>query len=352
MSGFSINSSDKGGSRYNKSAKGPSRPKQKAADRKKLPAKKQKRSKERRAMSRAELSTYANENGIKLPAKQKKTKGLKAVIGYPNLVHAIQNDFVKQINKGNKNSLLGLSAKPIKSALFYGPPGNGKAFIVNKVIKELGGNKFTLSTSTQSDDLTCDKDEAILDLFKKARVKAKKTGKPSIVIVDEADRLLSDRDFLLDDEANAQKALLKEISSNKNKDVYTFLITNNPGDLDPTTIRTGIIDSKYEVDLPNEKDRAEILTHYLSKQPYQTYDKSRRSRQGVNIEEIAKKTEDYTVADLKELVEIATRTAEDFGLEFIDKVSIDVALSKIQRSLSDREIAYYEKSLRLFKREE
>ena len=74
------------------------------------------------------------------------------------------------------------------------------------------------------------------------------------------------------------------------ENVKVICATNRPDTLDPALMRSGRLDRKIELPMPNEEARLEIL---------KIHSKKMRTNEGVNFGELARTTEDFNGAMLK-----------------------------------------------------
>lgn len=289
-------------------------------------------------------------NGVYFPEKPSENDdfGLDGVHGYSKIVDRIRSKLVKPVLQASKPSLFGLSAKPVKGVLFYGPPGNGKTFIAEKLGEELDARKYDINLGNQGDIHIYELEKNITNTFNAARGEAISTGKPSLIILDEAESMLGTREGEYHShKRDAVGTLIREMSSEQNKNVYVVLMTNHPEALDEAAIRSQRIDEFIEIPMPNQSTRKDILEYLFSEYPYVRYDEIRRPG-GINLNELAARTKDFTVADLKTFYENVVRKAVDANLEYIDSEAVRLALSEAKRSLSNEQIAKYEAISRKF----
>lgn len=74
------------------------------------------------------------------------------------------------------------------------------------------------------------------------------------------------------------------------ENVKVICATNRPDTLDPALVRSGRLDRKIELPLPNEDARVDILTIHSSRM---------RVNETVNFRELARSTEDFNGAMVK-----------------------------------------------------
>jgi transitional endoplasmic reticulum ATPase len=99
--------------------------------------------------------------------------------------------------------------------------------------------------------------------------------------------------------------------------------TNRPDIIDPALLRPGRFDRLIEIYLPDEKARLDILKIHAAKKPM---------ADDVNLEEIAKKTEKYSGADLAAIVnEAVMLSIRECVLQGKAKEEADICAYKIEK---------------------
>ncbi|MCD6563241.1 MAG: AAA family ATPase, partial [Thermoproteales archaeon] len=111
--------------------------------------------------------------------------------------------------------------------------------------------------------------------------------------------------------------------------------TNRPDIIDPALLRPGRFDRIIYVPPPDLRARVEILKVHTRGMPL---------AEDVNLEEIARKTEGYTGADLEVLVREAGLAAlrENLSIDKVYRRHFELALSKIKPSLTPDILKYYQ----------
>ena len=120
--------------------------------------------------------------------------------------------------------------------------------------------------------------------------------------------------------------------------------TNRPDMLDPSLLRPGRFDRLVLVTRPDREAREEILKVHAKAMPLR----------GVSIEELSKKTEGYSGADLESLCREAAMNAmrEDVETRSVDARHFEAALREVKPSVTDDEAKTYEKGFKRGKRDE
>jgi len=234
---------------------------------------------------------------------------------------------------------------PPKGVLLYGPPGTGKTLLAKAVATESGANFIAVKGPEVLSKWVGEGERKIREIFRKARQVA-----PTIIFFDEIDsigqRRGSDKMQHVDSMINQ---LLTEMDGLEEKGkVVVIAATNRPDILDPALLRPGRFDRLILIPAPNEKARLEILKVHTKNVPLAS---------DVKLENLAKKTEGYSGADLEALVREATIEAirrvideitENTPLEVIrEKVRVttkdfEKAMKKVTPSISKSMITYYE----------
>ena len=179
-----------------------------------------------------------------------------------------------------------------KGLLLCGEPGVGKTMFAKAISTEAGVPLFEFEASeTEGEEETV---KTLKELF----VKAKQTI-PSIVFIDELDELISSTDlgglygFQSDYSRKTLKTLLTEIDGIDTSDgILVIATTNSKGTIPPALIRSGRLEKQITFRAPTTEDRSAIAELYLKK----------AGVEGISPNDIAKKTNMFTGADIKSLI--------------------------------------------------
>ena len=162
----------------------------------------------------------------------------------------------------------------------------------------------------------------IRELFRKARQAA-----PCILFIDELDAIACRRGEgeLSRVTERIVDTLLTEMDGLISlKNVVVIGATNRPDMIDEALLRAGRFDKQIEIPAPDEEARLEILKIHTRRMPLQN----------VKLEEIAKKTEGFSGADLENLCREAGMMAIREGKEKVSAKHFEKALEIIKPSLS------------------
>ncbi|WP_456394184.1 CDC48 family AAA ATPase [Thermococcus sp.] len=251
-------------------------------------------------------------------------------------------------------AFLGLGINPPKGILLFGPPGTGKTLLAKAVATESEANFIGIRGPEVLSKWVGESEKNIREIFRKARQAA-----PTVVFIDEIDAIAprrgSDVNRVTDRLINQ---LLTEMDGiEENSGVVVIAATNRPDILDPALLRPGRFDRLILVPAPDEKARLEIFRVHTRKMPL---------AEDVKLEELARKTEGYTGADIeavcREAAMAAMRRALKEGIlrpgmkmdEVRQKVRVTMkdfeeALEKIGPSVSRETVEYYRKVAEEFK---
>ncbi len=197
-------------------------------------------------------------------------------------------DFLK-----NPKKFLDIGARIPKGILLMGAPGTGKTLLARAVAGEAGVAFFSISGSEFVEMFVGVGASRVRDLFLMA-----KKNSPSIIFVDEIDAVGRVRGAGLgggnDEREQTLNQILVEMDGfEPNEKVIVMAATNRPDVLDPALLRPGRFDRRVTLDLPDRKDREDILEVHSKKKPF---------AEDVNLKVIAERTPGFSGADLYSLM--------------------------------------------------
>ncbi len=197
-------------------------------------------------------------------------------------------DFLK-----NPKKFLDIGAEIPKGVMMMGAPGTGKTLLARAVAGEAGVPFFSISGSEFVEMFVGVGASRVRDLFGLAKKAA-----PAIIFVDEIDAVGRVRGTGVgggnDEREQTLNQILVEMDGfEPNAKVIVMAATNRPDVLDPALLRPGRFDRRVTIDLPDRKDREEILKIHARKKPLQ---------EDVNLEIVAQRTPGFSGADLYSLM--------------------------------------------------
>ena len=215
-----------------------------------------------------------------------------------------------------------MGIRPVKGILLYGPPGTGKTLLAKAAATESNANFIAVNGPAVLSKWVGESEKMIRELFRKARQAA-----PCILFIDELDAIACRRGEgeLSRVTERIVDTLLTEMDGLISlKNVVVIGATNRPDMIDEALLRAGRFDKQIEIPAPDEEARLEILKIHTRRMPLQN----------VKLEEIAKKTEGFSGADLENLCREAGMMAIREGKEKVSAKHFEKALEIIKPSLS------------------
>lgn len=269
-----------------------------------------------------EKITFKNVAGLK-EAKQE----LQEIVG-----------FLKEPKK-----YLDMGAKIPRGVLLMGPPGTGKTLLARAVAGEAGVPFFHLSASEFVEMFVGVGASRTRDAFNTAKKAA-----PSILFIDEIDAVGRERGAGLggghDEREQTLNQILVEMDGfDRTTQVIVLAATNRPDVLDQALLRPGRFDRRVFLDLPDIREREEILKIHAEGKPLDS---------DVDFKRVATRTPGFSGADLANLVNEAAILAVQESKKSVGQQNIYDSVEKVtlgparkSRLVSDKEreiTAYHE----------
>jgi len=228
-----------------------------------------------------------------------------------------------------------IGIKPPKAVLLYGPPGTGKTLLAKAVATESEANFIAIKGPELLSKWVGESEKGVREVFKKARQTA-----PTIILFDEIDALAPRRGEYTGSHVTETivNQILTEIDGIESlENVVVIGATNRHDLLDPSLLRPGRFDSVVLVPSPDKEARLEIFKIHTKDMPLK----------GVDLEELADKTEGYTGADIEGICKEAGLSAlrENMKAKEVTKKNFEKALEKIKPSVSKTDLKRYEKDI-------
>lgn len=245
-------------------------------------------------------------------------------------------DFLK-----NPKKFLDIGARIPKGILLMGMPGTGKTLLARAVAGEAGVSFFSVSGAEFVEMFVGVGASRVRDLFKIAKAAA-----PAIIFIDEIDAVGRVRGTGMgggnDEREQTLNQILVEMDGfEPNEKVIVMAATNRPDVLDPALLRPGRFDRRVMIDLPDRKDREEILQVHSREKPF---------AEDVNLALIAERTPGFSGADLYSLMnegailaarEDRTKVAQFDLIRSIEKVMLGPERKSHILSKKEKELTAY-----------
>lgn len=236
-----------------------------------------------------------------------------------------------------------LGAKIPRGVLLLGAPGTGKTLLARSVAGEAQVPFFHMSGSEFVEMFVGVGASRVRSLFEKAKKSA-----PCIVFIDEIDAVGRRRGSGMGGSHDEREQTLNQIlvemdGFEPTQNIIVIAATNRPDVLDPALLRPGRFDRRVTIDLPDLKDREEILLVHARKKPL---------AKDVNLKKIAERTAGFSGADLANILnEAAILAAREDKKEIVNE-NLFEAIEKVMigperksRVITDKEkkiTAYHE----------
>jgi transitional endoplasmic reticulum ATPase len=178
--------------------------------------------------------------------------------------------------------------------LMYGPPGCGKTFIAKATAGEIDAKFISIGLHDILDMWIGSSEKNLHEVFQIAR-----KNTPCVFFIDEVDALGASRnDMKHSSMRQIINQFLLELDGVKesNEGILILSATNAPWSVDSAFRRPGRFDRVIFVSPPDEKSREEIFISNLQNVPVENIDTA----------QLAKLTSQYSGADIKAVIDIAT----------------------------------------------
>ena len=225
---------------------------------------------------------------------QKEGNGFADVAGMDDIKAMLQQKVLFLLKNPEKAQKYKLTLP--NGMLLYGPPGCGKTFFAEKFAEEARLNYICVKGSDIGSTYIHGSQSKIAQLFEDAEKQA-----PSVICFDEFDAMVPKRSSaeasaLINPEVNE---CLSQMNNCSQKGIFVIGTTNQKDLIDPAILRTGRLDIHIEVGAPDKDTRKKMFDLYLKDRPCM----------GVDSEELAEKTDNYSSSDISFIVNDAALVA-------------------------------------------
>ena len=232
----------------------------------------------------------------------------------------------------------------VKGMLLHGPPGTGKTLIARQIGKMLNGKEPKVVNGPEvMSKYVGQSEENVRALFADAEAEYKQKGDDSelhIIIFDEIDAVCKSRGSVNSGtgvhDSIVNQLLTKIDGVDALNNILLIGMTNRKDMLDEAILRPGRLEVHIEIGLPDEAGRAQILKIHSNKMSENKF-----LSKDVDVSDLAKKTQNYSGAEIEGLVKSAVSFAltrhvnvADITAE-IDEDNIKVTKEDFDRAFSE-----------------
>ena len=253
--------------------------------------------------------TYEEVGGLK-----EKTKAMREIVELP-LRHP--ELFVR------------LGVEPHSGILLYGPPGCGKTLLAKVLASESEANMYPINGPEIMNKYYGETEAKLREIFKEA-----KDNSPSIIFIDEIDAIAPKREEAYGDvEKRVVAQLLALMDGLTDRgNVIVLGATNRPDSMDPALRRPGRFDREFEITVPNEDERYEILQIHTRGMPIS---------EDIDLKNLSSELHGYTGADIKSLCREAAMKSIRRYLPEIDLETEKIS-SAVLQSMEIKLVDFYD----------
>jgi len=222
-----------------------------------------------------------------------------------------------------------LGIEPHSGILLYGPPGCGKTLLAKVIASESEANMYPINGPEIMNKYYGETEAKLRDIFKEA-----KDNSPSIIFIDEIDAIAPKREEAYGDVEKRVVAQLLALMDGLNDrgNVIVLGATNRPDSVDPALRRPGRFDREFEISVPNEDGRLEILEIHTRGMPI---------NEDIDLKDLSSELHGYTGADIKSLCREAALKSIRRYLPEID-LETEKIPSEVLESMQIKLIDFYE----------
>ncbi|PIQ09207.1 MAG: hypothetical protein COW71_07515 [Ignavibacteriales bacterium CG18_big_fil_WC_8_21_14_2_50_31_20] len=246
--------------------------------------------------------------------------GWDEIAGMRELKTILTNDLIKPILNPQLYSKFKITTP--NGIIFFGPSGCGKTFIARKIADAIGYNFIEVKPGDIASTYVHGTQGKIKDVFEEAR-----NDSPTLLFFDEFDALVPNRNDTSHHYKSEVNEFLAQMDNLNTENVLVVAATNLISSIDPAVLRPGRIDRKIFIPPPDFESRHEAFKMFMEGRPQSNIDYIR----------LAEYTENYTFAEIKELVNRAAITGANTNKKITTDNIVELILEN-PASLTDENI--------------
>ncbi|RJQ26591.1 ATP-dependent metallopeptidase FtsH/Yme1/Tma family protein [Candidatus Parcubacteria bacterium] len=220
----------------------------------------------------------------------------------------------------NPKKFHAMGAKIPRGVLLMGSPGTGKTMLARAVAGESGVPFFHISASEFVEMFVGVGASRVRDLFQVAKKAA-----PAIIFIDEIDAVGRERGTGMggghDEREQTLNQILVEMDGfERDTSVIVVAATNRPDVLDQALLRPGRFDRRVMLDMPDIRDREEILKIHAKGKPLS---------KSTDLHMVALRTPGFAGAELANLMNEAAILAARNNRKFVEQEDLLDSIEKV-----------------------
>ena len=205
------------------------------------------------------------------------------------------------------------------ATILHGKPGCGKTFAVERLADFLNWPIFSIDANSVASPYIHDTSKKIAEVFNKAM-----ESSPSIVVIDEMESFLSDRESSSGQHHVEEVAeFLRRIPEALESNVLILGMTNRIEMIDPAILRRGRFDHIIELGMPSETETESLINSLLSDLPVS---------EDIQFDELINRLSNRPLSDTAFIIRESARLAAKFEKNMIDQESISRALDSLPQT--------------------
>lgn len=254
--------------------------------------------------------------------------GFQDVAGMTTLKQELKRDVLFTLEHPEQAEKYRL--KPLNGMVLYGPPGCGKTYIAQKFAEESGMYFALVKGSDLANVYYHGSQSMIGDLFQKALQYT-----PCVICFDELDSFIYSRQSTSGDHSmhlHEVDEFLTQLNNCGQRGIFVIGTTNRLDLVDTAALRSGRLEKKVYVPLPDAESRKCLFSAALKSRPVSQ----------INLDQLANATEGYVASDIEFIVnQVALDAAMADAL--ITQEAILAKLKTLPSSLSEAQLKEYGK---------
>ncbi|WP_435076083.1 CDC48 family AAA ATPase [Halococcus sp. AFM35] len=207
-----------------------------------------------------------------------------------------------------------------KGVMMYGPPGTGKTLLAKAIANEAESNFISIKGPELLNKFVGESEKGVREVFSKARENA-----PTVIFFDEIDAIAGERGRNMGDSGVGERVvsqLLTELDGLEElEDVVVIATSNRPDLIDSALLRPGRLDRHVHVPVPDEDARKAIFAVHTRDKPL---------ADGVDLADLARRTEGYVGADIEAVTREAAMAATREFISMTDPEDMDGSVGNVR----------------------